>query len=529
MSCISQGPLGSDLVCILMITNTYYQPSGRISWKTPFRPLLTGLPWVILLAGIYACVIRYNPFVYVSFIATIALGVATGVVAVLNAQSALSRSRAFDTILAAVFGFAAVWTQWVVWLWLNVGDGMQEVWRVALSPTHWIDYLSWFSQHWHVSLSRRGHGAELSPGNLQALWWVEAVAIIGLSALAARFGGDASVFNERSRRWAEKCLQAELAADDSGAPAWRDRIERDGAAALLGLRRADVQGAPSVERWQTLDVSCLADEGDADFCLIAVDLLTHTRKSDGKLSTHREAVIRPRFVSAADFARVREHLANHAPAADAQASAEHDPPELSAAIDHLQAGRLDEAIALAEPYTQASEAKLRADAFRVCALACSGQKRWSEAHAHFAALFEVESSAHNALQLATTAVMAGNVAIGQEWFDKAWTLNLTSGEIPPPTMQTSYATALESAGRPELALPCADWLRAAYESLSITDSTFLHLRHMPFFNAFLEKSLPIVKASLPAHEIPAWYRSMRAHLDEAGQSAIDTHIERLAA
>ncbi|WP_374403623.1 hypothetical protein [Niveibacterium sp.] len=517
-----------------MTATDYYKPSGRIAWYTPFRPLLTGLPWVVVQASVYAVVIHYNPFVYFSFLATLALGAAVGAVAVMTAQSARSRSHKFNAALGLFFGCAAVWAQWLVWLSLNSGESWARLLHLGFSaPSVWLDTLREFSEHWHVTFSRRGRGAELTPGNLHWIWGLEAAVIALLSMLVAALGGDGSAYSERSGCWTTDEVEASLAADDSSVEVLRARLEAEGASPLLALPVVPDGAAPNYSPWYTLKVSCVADPGDAEFCLIRVDRVTHTRKDNGKISTSSATVSKLRFLAPDDYRALVTHLRGQTHEATAQPNVEGDapadPPELEPAIAALQAERFDEALELAEPHIDAMAVALKADALRVCGLAASRLERWAEAHARFAALFALEASAHNALQVATTAVMSGRIDEGKAWFDRAWALNLESHEIPPPTMHTSYATALANAGHPGEALASVEWLRDVYQSLPSTDSTFLHLRHLPFFSAFLEKSLPILRARLSDADVVAWYQAMRAHLDEDGRHALDAHVASVAA
>jgi len=77
--------------CKAIAPNFYYLQSSRISWKSPIKPLLTGLPWVILLAALYVLVIRYNPFIYFSFIATAWFAALVGIGA--NFNTLIARYR----------------------------------------------------------------------------------------------------------------------------------------------------------------------------------------------------------------------------------------------------------------------------------------------------------------------------------------------------------------------------------------------------------------------------------------------------
>jgi hypothetical protein len=513
-------------LCKVMTPNSYYTQSGRISWKSPIKPLITGLPWVILLAALYAVVIRYNPFIYFSFIATALFAALVGIGATMSAQSALSRSRLFNTAMGVCFGAFAVWVQWLVWLRISTDQTWSEVAHLGFSgPDVWLDYLGTMSRQWHLSISRMGrHGAQLSPAMLESVWWAEAIAIVLISAMTASMSGDTDAFNERSARWAKRIVDAELLADDVTADEWRVRIESHGAEPLLALPRAAARQAPAASTWHTLKVSCLSDETDADFCLITVERMTHSRKEDGKIKVRGERVLKLRFLESAAYRALVQHLQSTDTISGAASETQANPPELVPAIEALEASRYDEALTMALPHLAAADAGLQADAHRLCTLACSRLGRWPEAHAYFRTLFAHEESAQNALQVATTAIMSGQIEKGKTWFDLAWQRNLESREMPQPVMHSSYATALQEAGFPAEARPSVEWYKAAYIALPNTDPTYLFMHQMPLFSVFLEKSLPVLRACLTETEVVAWYQSMRGHLDDDGKTALDIHL-----
>ncbi|XLM20414.1 hypothetical protein MKD33_19210, partial [Chromobacterium piscinae] len=82
-----------------------------------------------------------------------------------------------------------------------------------------------------------------------------------------------------------------------------------------------------------------------------------------------------------------------------------------------------QALRLAQPHLEAKSAGLRADAYRLCALASSRQAQWDTAFSCWKKLFELEPTAHNALQLASASVMAGDVERGKAWMMKFDELN----------------------------------------------------------------------------------------------------------
>ncbi|MCC8535607.1 hypothetical protein ACDH70_14025 [Xanthomonas axonopodis pv. poinsettiicola] len=177
----------------------------------------------------------------------------------------------------------------------------------------------------------------------------------------------------------------------------------------------------------------------------------------------------------------------------------------------------------------AAQAQLQAgaDAQRLCALSLSALDRYREAYPYWLALYELEPTAHNALQLATTAVMCNEIARGEQWLLTFDDLNAQERATSPATARTSFLTALTRAGHGAHALPHLEWLREAYAGMSITDSHFLYVRGLPFLEVFLERSTPLLRQCLPADALPGWYAQLQPALDPPGQAAVAAHIASL--
>ncbi|QNB15024.1 hypothetical protein [Paraburkholderia tropica] len=197
-------------------------------------------------------------------------------------------------------------------------------------------------------------------------------------------------------------------------------------------------------------------------------------------------------------------------------------PELAHALAAFKAGRYDDAIASATPHTGRF-----ADASRLCALSYSQSHRYPQAFSHWLALFEHEPTAHNAVQLATTSVMCGEVERGEAWLTKSMQVNQETHEQSDVSARTNFLSALVQRGYLSEALPHITWMRDAYAHLHITDSTFLYMRGVPFFETFLEKSLPILEGSLSREDVVNWYRELKGKLDESGEAQLADWIGKL--
>jgi len=70
----------------------YYVRSGRVGVRALLYIVFAGGLGVVVLAALYAVVIRYNPFVYFSFLATLIFGTMIGIAGSMAAQAGHSRS-----------------------------------------------------------------------------------------------------------------------------------------------------------------------------------------------------------------------------------------------------------------------------------------------------------------------------------------------------------------------------------------------------------------------------------------------------
>lgn len=190
-------------------------------------------------------------------------------------------------------------------------------------------------------------------------------------------------------------------------------------------------------------------------------------------------------------------------------------PELRSALEFYQQGEHKATIAAAAPH-----AAHQADANRLCALAYSDMRRYPEAFPYWLALFNQEPSAHNALQLATTSVMCGELDRGEAWLMKFDEINEQTHELSSVTARTQFVSALKQSGHMAEALPYLVWLRDVYAHVRITDSHFLYMRGIPFFPSFLEVSLSILRANLSDEAIVEWFGVLSGKLDEEGEAQL---------
>lgn len=208
------------------------------------------------------------------------------------------------------------------------------------------------------------------------------------------------------------------------------------------------------------------------------------------------------------------------------AGAHHDPVELITAIADFQADRFAAALTAAAPHRMAQQPALRCDALRLCALATGHLEQWEASLEHWQALFLEQPGAMTALQIATSAVMAGHLSVGETWLERARTSNRETREMKDTEMLIAYLSALERTRRFDAGMPCIEEVKNWIIVTGITDPTFLMTSGLPPFGIFLSKSALFVLASLDAQCARAWYEEMAIRLDDTGQKTLAAWIEQ---
>lgn len=286
----------------------YYVPSGRVAWHAPLQLAIIGAVSAALLAAVYTLVIRYNPLIYISCLATIGFGALLGGAARWACQSGRSRSRAFNAFAGLAVGLLGLWLHWLMWTWLMVPDDGATARHLAASgPGRWMDFLTYTADHRHLSVGKFGSdGAEESPTFMLWTWGFEAFAVLLLSTLCACVAQ--APFSERTMKWAAVDWKGEFAIDAT-TPLDRDQLERrlqqEGVTWLAAMNangRIVNDKSPGVR----LSLECLSAPGDPSCAFISVSKVTQ-RGEKGKV---RSALTTNRRVDAAAYQRLVQLLKN---------------------------------------------------------------------------------------------------------------------------------------------------------------------------------------------------------------------------
>jgi tetratricopeptide (TPR) repeat protein len=500
------------------VSNLYYCPSGIlpprvILWTFVSSIVLMPIAWIYAWLMIFAPV---GPFI---LLFAIGFGGCCARAAYLTAEWGKARNPGRMALIGTGIGLIGWYWQWVAWL--SIASGQPSVAEIINHTAHRMFDFATAPGSMYVLASQireanlideNGRSLVKSPG---FAWILEFGFITAISALFA-YGKTISPFCESGGKWGEIVELPNMHAIVTAKAEFVKQLESDPRETLDTLTSfpATAQG------FSTLNMILCRPSGKAFLTVnnteISVKAGTETKRNKIVVSQLSIGID-----LADDLIRQCATGGNLQPTTATEAN----PPELQLAIEHLEAGNYDDALSCAAPYLAADQTHLCKDAIRLSALASSRTEQWNAALGFWRSLFDREATAHNALQVATASVMAGNVAQGEQWMRTAARLTKTSGDVPWMVVQTNFITALKNSGNAQLALPYLQEVKAIYEDLHITEPTFLFLRGVPQFSSFLDSSRGVVTSALSKNEATQWFESMFPHIDASGQTELRVWLQ----
>ena len=506
-----------------------YQPSGRLSTRTLPVLLLVGLPCALLMGWAYAHAVAQISWTPLLLLVAAFLCVLVGVAINILLTVSHSRSPRFNQVAAVSLAFVVWWAHWITTL-LMYRQAQEAVTFATSGPWGWIHILGSFATWKHSTLD-----GETSVGMLSLGWTVECFVMVTMTTFIGKTAAQ-EPFSEATRAWAKKEFAGELFWPGGSSDMLLGSLRDKGPTFLLQLLcAAELTESSIASQWWTVQVEGHSVPSDATARWLRISIVGHTRDNTGKVKSRNQPVLDMWQVDEADYTSIASRFSGSTssdtqaeePASKYNSTERPTPAELEPALTAFKGENFRVALSLTEAHWQHPSANVRADAHRLTALAHARLEQWRQAFEQYHALFEIEPSAFNALQLATTSVMCNELLRGQAWFEKADQINQDAGELSPPRLRTEYMSALEKAGEFAVAMPHLDWLADAYRAVKITDDHFLWSHGLPFFGQFLSKSLPILQATHSDQGVQAWYTQMRDALDDQGRRAIDLHLKEL--
>jgi hypothetical protein len=507
------------------MTSPYYRPSGRVGLAAIPIALLFSTAVLPPAAFAYAWLTLHAPFILNFFIA---FGFSVFIGAIVKYVATLGKVRNARWMSGAGCGIALVgwYFQWAAWIAISIHNravqaehplGISVIETVAAIATHPSFMISYA-----IDVLKIGtfaiDGWRITGGLLLTVWLAELGMHLMVPPQMGRMRAD-DPFCEASKTWAEKISVPRRFAFIDAHALVTQRLETD------PLQLLRVMAPWTEDSASYSEVVIFGMRGGE--CYVSITNFAVAPPQNDESKKIAQPVLECLRVPDMGADELLRHLTGSRQSRSSNGdSAERPTPlELTAALDHLESDRYEAVVQAASPYVGSEESSLRMDANRLCALASSRLGRWGEAVGFWQRLIDDELTAHNALQMATSAVMAGDLPQGETWVNEAKRLNALSGELPGLLILTNFVTALTHAGQTAAAMPYLDQIRQAYVDVGVTDPTVLYVNRMPAFSTFLNNSEPIVGAALNQEQGRGWYTAMVPHLDDRGNAELSEWLD----
>lgn len=200
--------------------------------------------------------------------------------------------------------------------------------------------------------------------------------------------------------------------------------------------------------------------------------------------------------------------------------------ELDFAWDLFKKEEFEKSIEEAEKYLNNPNTKTVLEAKKVIGLSLFRQKKYSESELIFLEISEQSENPDDWFNLTTSAILNRNIELSDRAFNKAIELYKQKGtqeNLSIPNMHCYYMQGLRDVGEFEKAFLHFKKMKDFYSKFVITDSTFLYMRGMPFFEHFLDSSELILK-NINKEDAKKELAELKSKVDEYGKESV-TELE----
>ena len=200
--------------------------------------------------------------------------------------------------------------------------------------------------------------------------------------------------------------------------------------------------------------------------------------------------------------------------------------ELDFAWELFKKEEFEKSIQGAEKYLNNTNTKIVLEAKKIIGLSLFRQTKYSESELIFQEVSEQSENPDDWFNLTTSATLNKNIELSERAFNKAIELykqNGTQENLSIPNMHCYYMQGLRDVGEFEKAFLHFKKMIEFYSKFVITDSTFLYMRGMPFFEHFLESSELILKNINP-EDVKKRLAELKSSVDEYGKESV-TELE----
>lgn len=194
-------------------------------------------------------------------------------------------------------------------------------------------------------------------------------------------------------------------------------------------------------------------------------------------------------------------------------------PELEDAWQHFKREEFEQSIEKATQFLKSSKLKIKNEANKLVALNNFRLGNYETSKIIFNELALNSNNPDDWFNLVTSATLNHEIELGKQAFNKAIKLYKKNGKqdnISVPSMMFYYMQCLKDIKCYDLAFEQLDELRKIYTDLIITDSTFLYLRGVPFFEHTIDASKEILN-NLDPKIAKDWLTKFKKSVDDDGQ------------
>ena len=204
-------------------------------------------------------------------------------------------------------------------------------------------------------------------------------------------------------------------------------------------------------------------------------------------------------------------------------------PELEDAWQHFKKEEFEQSSEKASQFLKSSKLKIKNEANKLVALNNFRLGNYETSKTIFNELAVNSRNPDDWFNLVTSATLNNEIELGKQAFDKAIEFYKKNGKkdnISVPSMMFYYMQCLKDIKCYDLAFEQLNGLRKIYTDLKITDSTFLYLRGVPFFEHTIDASEEIL-INLDPKIVKDWLTQFKKSVDDDGEQYLEEFEQKL--
>ena len=204
-------------------------------------------------------------------------------------------------------------------------------------------------------------------------------------------------------------------------------------------------------------------------------------------------------------------------------------PELKDAWTFFKSEKFDDARAISEKYAEDPNAELQFEAKKLIALTYFRQGNYEKSEGIFETLCLHSTNPDDWFHLVTSLTLNSKFKESEKTFSKTLKYHKEFGtheNISIPNLRFYYMQGLKDMKQFDLAFTQLIRLTDFYRQLKITDSTFLYMRGVPFFEYTIDSSKEILE-NIPSRRSKNWIDYIRKGVDKSGANYLTEFEKKL--